>query len=120
MQNYIFYVSPIENFKYSLVLLFISEYKVLKYVRSCYFGDVNDTKIGCRMDPSMMDYQDVQCFVCDNENFCNNALGFKIINQQPFTKYLTLFTLILITKILIWIILFVKFINFFSLSSYCN
>lgn len=50
------------------------------------------------MDPSMMDYQDVQCFVCDNENFCNNAQAMKIINQRTFVKYLQVIFIVLIVK----------------------
>ncbi|KAI8125345.1 hypothetical protein CVS40_4386 [Lucilia cuprina] len=75
------------------------EYKVLKYVRSCYFGDVNDTEIGCRMDPSMMDFQDVQCFVCDNENFCNKAWNNKVVSNY-LLKYLSIFICVIMAKIL--------------------
>ncbi|XP_075153316.1 UPAR/Ly6 domain-containing protein bero [Haematobia irritans] len=49
------------------------EHSVTKYIRSCYFGDVNDTDTGCRMDPSMIDIHDVQCYVCDEEDYCNAA-----------------------------------------------
>ncbi|XP_065357409.1 UPAR/Ly6 domain-containing protein bero [Calliphora vicina] len=74
------------------------EYKVLKYVRSCYFGDVNDTEIGCRMDPSMMDFQDVQCFVCENDNYCNNAWSTKAVDGR-LVQYLTVLIFILMAKI---------------------
>ncbi|XP_061396633.1 uncharacterized protein LOC133332261 [Musca vetustissima] len=49
------------------------EHSVVKYIRSCYYGDVNDTSIGCRMDPSMADVQDVRCYVCDDDDYCNAA-----------------------------------------------
>ncbi|XP_017022452.1 UPAR/Ly6 domain-containing protein bero [Drosophila kikkawai] len=46
---------------------------VRKIVRGCYFGEVNATDVGCRMDPTLTAVQNATCHVCDNENYCNAA-----------------------------------------------
>nr|XP_016930252.1 uncharacterized protein LOC108009985 [Drosophila suzukii] len=48
---------------------------VRKIVRGCYFGDVNATDVGCKMDPTLTAVQNSSCYVCDNENYCNGAEG---------------------------------------------
>ncbi|EDW03263.1 uncharacterized protein LOC6561550 [Drosophila grimshawi] len=47
---------------------------VQKFVRGCYFGEVNETDIGCKLDPTLIAVQNASCHVCDNENFCNGAV----------------------------------------------
>ncbi|ALC40326.1 CG31675, partial [Drosophila busckii] len=46
---------------------------VSKYVRGCYFGEVNETEIGCKLDPTLIGVKNSSCHVCSNENFCNTA-----------------------------------------------
>ncbi|EDW12756.1 hypothetical protein AWZ03_008733 [Drosophila navojoa] len=46
---------------------------VKKVVRACYFGEVNETEIGCKLDPTLTSVQNASCHVCNNENFCNGA-----------------------------------------------
>ncbi|XP_064551344.1 UPAR/Ly6 domain-containing protein CG9338 [Drosophila montana] len=46
---------------------------VNKFVRGCYFGEVNETEIGCKLDPTLIAVQNASCHVCDNENYCNGA-----------------------------------------------
>ncbi|XP_034472862.1 uncharacterized protein LOC117780435 [Drosophila innubila] len=46
---------------------------VIKFVRGCYFGEVNETDIGCKLDPTLTAVQNASCHVCDNENYCNGA-----------------------------------------------
>ncbi|XP_073826601.1 UPAR/Ly6 domain-containing protein bero [Musca autumnalis] len=52
------------------------EHSVTKYIRSCYYGDTNNTEVGCRMDPTMAEVHDVRCYVCDDEDYCNKAAPF--------------------------------------------
>jgi len=52
-----------------------AENGVRKIVRGCYFGDVNATDVGCKMDPTLTAVQNSSCYVCDNENYCNGAEG---------------------------------------------
>ncbi|KAH8391927.1 hypothetical protein KR215_009610, partial [Drosophila sulfurigaster] len=47
---------------------------VSKFVRGCYFGEVNETDIGCKLDPTLTAVQNASCHVCNNENFCNAAI----------------------------------------------
>lgn len=58
-----------------LQILFVSlpENGVSKYVRGCYFGEVNETDIGCKLDPTLIAVQNASCHVCNNENYCNGA-----------------------------------------------
>ncbi|EDW76412.2 uncharacterized protein Dwil_GK15445 [Drosophila willistoni] len=46
---------------------------IWKYVRGCYFGDVNETDIWCRMDPTLTAVQNASCHVCNDENYCNGV-----------------------------------------------
>lgn len=75
------------------------ENKTFKYVRTCYFGEVNETEIGCRMDPSAMDLTDVQCFVCNDANFCNTAHS-NIVIGDNLAKFFTLFIFVVMAKLL--------------------
>ncbi|XP_013119461.1 uncharacterized protein LOC106096321 [Stomoxys calcitrans] len=73
------------------------EHSVTKYIRSCYYGDVNDTDTGCLMDPSLMDVQDVECFVCADD-FCNTAAWNG--PQKGWSSLCTLLMFVLMAKIL--------------------
>ncbi|XP_037960293.1 uncharacterized protein LOC119689526 [Teleopsis dalmanni] len=73
------------------------EHGVQKTVRSCFFGDVNDTAMGCRLDPMLTSVEEISCHVCDNENYCNRA---KELHQHPAILAATLASFIFFAKIL--------------------
>lgn len=50
-----------------------TENGVNKYVRGCYFGDINETDIGCKLDPTLTNVHNATCDVCHNEHYCNGA-----------------------------------------------
>lgn len=60
-----------------------TENGVNKYVRGCYFGDINETDIGCKLDPTLTNVHNATCDVCDNENYCNGAQLKKKLLQMP-------------------------------------
>ncbi|XP_030383174.1 uncharacterized protein LOC115630670 [Scaptodrosophila lebanonensis] len=74
------------------------EHGVQKFVRGCYFGDVNETDIGCRLDPSLVAVQDASCHVCYNENYCNG--GESRTHEGIEWKMLSLFVFILASRVL--------------------
>ncbi|XP_064551403.1 UPAR/Ly6 domain-containing protein bero-like [Drosophila montana] len=41
-------------------------------VRSCYFGDISNTQVGCQGDPSMPFLKQLSCEVC-NKDECNGS-----------------------------------------------
>ncbi|XP_017490167.1 PREDICTED: uncharacterized protein LOC108378379 [Rhagoletis zephyria] len=66
--------------------------------RSCFFGDVNDTVIGCQLDPTLDEAEAISCHICDNEDFCNHS------NQpQAWPQYLVVIGFALTAKLLIWL-----------------
>ncbi|KAH8262720.1 UPAR/Ly6 domain-containing protein CG9338 [Drosophila bipectinata] len=69
---------------------------VRKIVRGCFFGEVNATDVGCKMDPTLTAVQNVSCHVCDNENFCNGAeavIGWNGLDKWKLFSSLVLFLL---------------------------
>lgn len=69
---------------------------VRKIVRGCFFGEVNATDVGCKMDPTLTAVQNVSCHVCDDENFCNGAeavIGWDGLDKWKLFSSLVLFLL---------------------------
>uniref|UniRef100_A0A1B0AUN4 Uncharacterized protein n=1 Tax=Glossina palpalis gambiensis TaxID=67801 RepID=A0A1B0AUN4_9MUSC len=72
-----------------------TERGIQKIMRHCFFGNINDTEAGCRTDPSLMSVQELGCYVCDDDNYCNKANN-RYDFKNNWQKYFTLiFALIL-------------------------